>query len=349
MPARAVTPTSRLRSLLPALLLPLLFSPLLFSPLLFSPLLPAAFAAEPASQGTAAVTVPLRPIQIAPHSWYVQGLPGMVSVQNQGFNANAGFVITGAGVVVFDALGTPGLGVALLREIRQRTSLPIRRVIVSHYHADHFYGLQAFKQAGAEIWAHRRVQGYLAGDGPRTRLAERQQSLAPWVPRDMPLLAPDRYLDRDESFTLGGLQFQVRHIGPAHTAEDLMLLVKQDGVAFVGDLIFTGRVPFVGDADSRAWLAAIDRLLVDRPTVLVPGHGPASRDPQADLVLTRDYLLQLRKVMGDAVRDFVPVDEAVKGADWSRFSALPAFEAAHRINAYGTYLQMEREALAAPK
>ncbi|NBS48732.1 MAG: MBL fold metallo-hydrolase, partial [Betaproteobacteria bacterium] len=237
----------------------------------------------------------------------------------------------------------------LLREIRQRTSLPIRRVIVSHYHADHFYGLQAFKQAGAEIWAHRRVQGYLAGDGPRTRLAERQQSLAPWVPRDMPLLAPDRYLDRDESFTLGGLQFQVRHIGPAHTAEDLMLLVKQDGVAFVGDLIFTGRVPFVGDADSRAWLAAIDRLLVDRPTVLVPGHGPASRDPQADLVLTRDYLLQLRKVMGDAVRDFVPVDEAVKGADWSRFSALPAFEAAHRINAYGTYLQMEREALAAPK
>ncbi|WP_200849405.1 MBL fold metallo-hydrolase, partial [Klebsiella pneumoniae] len=63
----------------------------------------------------------------------------MVSLQNQGFNANAGFVITGEGVVVFDALGTPGLGVALLREIRQRTSLPIRRVIVSHYHADHFY------------------------------------------------------------------------------------------------------------------------------------------------------------------------------------------------------------------
>ena len=30
----------------------------------------------------------------------------------------------------------------------------------------------------------------------------------------------------------------------------------------------------------------------------------------------------------DPVRDFVPVDEAVKGADWSRFSALPAFEAA---------------------
>ena len=79
----------------------------------------------------------------------------------------------------------------------------VKYVGISHYHADHFYGLQAFKQAGAEIWAHRRVQGYLAGDGPRTRLAERQQSLAPWVPRDMPLLAPDRYLDRDESFTLG--------------------------------------------------------------------------------------------------------------------------------------------------
>jgi hypothetical protein len=56
-----------------------------------------------------------------------------------------------------------------------------------------------------------------------------------------------------------------------------------------------------------------------------------------------------RSVYLPIVRDFVPVDEAVKGADWSRFAALPAFEAAHRINAYGTYLQMEREALAAPR
>ena len=41
----------------------------------------------------------------------------------------------------------------------------------------------------------------------------------------------------------------------------------------------------------------------------------------------------------------MPFEEAYARTDWSRFSALPAFEAANRINAYGQYLVMEREML----
>jgi hypothetical protein len=41
----------------------------------------------------------------------------------------------------------------------------------------------------------------------------------------------------------------------------------------------------------------------------------------------------------------VPFDEAYRKTDWSRFSQVPAFDAANRINAYGTYLLMERESL----
>ena len=103
-----------------------------------------AFAAQPA-------TVPVTPIRISPHAYYVQGMSGEVSHENQGFNSNAGFVVTDEGVVVFDALGTPALGDALVRAIRSVTDNPIRRVIVSHYHADHFYGLQALKAQGAKV------------------------------------------------------------------------------------------------------------------------------------------------------------------------------------------------------
>ena len=56
-------------------------------------------------------------------------------------NATKPFVVTPGGVVVFDALGTPALGESMVRAIRTITKQPIRRVIVSHYHADHFYGL----------------------------------------------------------------------------------------------------------------------------------------------------------------------------------------------------------------
>jgi hypothetical protein len=79
--------------------------------------------------------------------------------------------------------------------------------------------------------------------------------------------------------------------------------------------------------------------------VVVPGHGPASRDPAPDLALTREYLAYLRQTMGAAVKELTPFDEAYAKADWSRYAALPAFEAANRINAYGVYLRMEQEAL----
>ena len=78
---------------------------------------------------------------------------------------------------------------------------------------------------------------------------------------------------------------------------------------------------------------------------MVTGHGQVSRDPAKDLALTRDYLQYLRATMGKAAEDLTPFDEAYAATDWSRFAKLPAFDAANRINAYGTYLLMERELL----
>jgi glyoxylase-like metal-dependent hydrolase (beta-lactamase superfamily II) len=34
-----------------------------------------------------------------------------------------------------------------------------------------------------------------------------------------------------------------------------------DGVLYTGDLVFKGRIPFVGDADSKKWLNALDKLI----------------------------------------------------------------------------------------
>jgi glyoxylase-like metal-dependent hydrolase (beta-lactamase superfamily II) len=101
----------------------------------------------------------------------------------------------------------------------------------------------------------------------------------------------------------------------------------------------------VGEADSRRWLAAIDRMLALRPVIMVPGHGPVSRDPARDLAFTRDYLEYLRQQMGRAVADLTPFDEAYAKTDWSRYAGIPAFDPANRINAYGTYLLMEKESL----
>jgi glyoxylase-like metal-dependent hydrolase (beta-lactamase superfamily II) len=125
----------------------------------------------------------------------------------------------------------------------------------------------------------------------------------------------------------------------------VIVLLPDEGVIFSGDILFAGRIPFVGDADSKRWLERIDRLLEMKPRILIAGHGSVSREPAKDLALTRDYLAYLRTVMGKAVEDFVPFDEAYAKTDWSRFASVPAFDAANRVNAYGTYLLMERESL----
>src|SRR5690554_5921432 len=100
-----------------------------------------------------AQAIDMTPVQVAPHSWYVLGKAGMASAANEGFMSNAGFVVTDEGVVVLDALGTPVLGEQLIAEIGKITDKPIRLVVVSHYHADHYYGLQAFPDRGIESWA----------------------------------------------------------------------------------------------------------------------------------------------------------------------------------------------------
>jgi glyoxylase-like metal-dependent hydrolase (beta-lactamase superfamily II) len=128
-----------------------------------------------------------------------------------------------------------------------------------------------------------------------------------------------------------------------------MMYVVEDRLLYAGDLIFSGRIPFVGNGDSRGWLEATKRMLALAPAVVVPGHGPVSRDVAGDLTLTRDYLIYLREAMGRAVSDLTPFDDAYSKTDWSRYAQLPAFEPANRINAWGTYLRMEQEALSAAK
>jgi glyoxylase-like metal-dependent hydrolase (beta-lactamase superfamily II) len=293
----------------------------------------------------------LEPVQVSPHVYYVQGQAGMASQANHGFMSNAGFVVTADGVVVFDALATPVLGQALVDAIRKVTPRPIRRVIVSHYHADHFYGLQAFKAQGAQVWAHENGRATLASDDTRRRLQQRRADLAPWVDADTRLVPADRWLSfahgGSQDFELGGLHFRVIDSSGAHSPEDLMLYVAEDKVLFAGDLFATGRIPFVGNADSRRWLAALDGMLATQPVIVIPGHGAKSTEPRKDMQMTRDYLLFLRKVMGEAAANMTPFDEAYAAVDWGRFKDYPAFEQANRTNAYDTYLRMEQESLAA--
>ena len=282
--------------------------------------------------------------QVSPSAWYVEGVSALGSPANQNFISNAAFVVTPAGVVVIDALGSPALATRLVAEIRKHTSQPITHVIVTHYHADHIYGLQAFKALGARIIAHQAAKVYLNSDTARLRLEVSRQELAPWVNDDTHLVEADEWIDGEKNLTVGGVQFQIKPVGPSHTPEDLAVYLPSEKVLFAGDLVFRSRIPYVGQADSRHWIAALDKLLAFDAVVIVPGHGPLSHEARKDMQLTRDYLVYLRESMGRAAQNLEPFEDAYKNTDWSQFEHLPLFRVANRMNAYNTYLLLEQEA-----
>ncbi len=288
------------------------------------------------------VTVDMTLQQVSEHSYYVQGEAG-TAIDNEGFISNAGVILTEEGVVVIDALGSPSLAQLLMKQIRTVTDKPVVKVILTHYHADHVFGLQYFKERGAEIIAPAGAEKYLESQAAKDRLEERRFSLDPWVNDDTHLVWPDRYVEKHETMQVGGVTFEMTVIGDAHSDADMTIYIPNDKVLYSGDVIFEGRVPFLGSSNTKLWLETLKRMDNSELQALVPGHGPYQKAPVKAVGVTYQYLAYLREKMGAAVDELIPFDEVYAETDWSEFENLPAFDAANRRNAYQVYLSMQNE------
>ena len=283
----------------------------------------------------------LEPQKVSPSVWYVQGESALGSQANKNFISNAAFIVGKNGVVVVDALGSPALAKRLIQAIAKITPLKVTHVIVTHYHADHIYGLQEFKKIGAKVIAHPAAKEYLHSDTAKHRLAASRAELFPWIDENTKLIEADTWIDKDVALNLSGVDLLIKYAGPAHTPEDLIVFFDGEKILFAGDLVFRGRIPFIGPtADTASWIASLKTMQDLNASAVVPGHGAAFKSSKDDITQLQDYLTYLRTTMGKAVNDLDLFDEAYAAADWSRFEKLPLFRFANRMNAYNTYLQL---------
>jgi len=304
------------------------------------------------------LTIPLKIDQVPGKPvWYSTGNPGIPGKDNEGNTSNAGFVVTSDGVVVFDALGTPSLGWALLQEIRKVTDSKIRYVVLSHYHADHIYGLQAFRDhSEALIVAQERSGEYkdnekTADEKANQRLEQRRGALFPWVDGNTRVVAPDVTFSERMTIALGDRRLTLLYAGPAHSSSDIMMMVEPDGVLFAGDIVQNGRIPFMNsdDVSTTQWLRALDEVAKLDPKFIVPGHGRTSTEARQAIAFTRDYIQYLRDRMTAAVQNWTDFNVAYEQADWSKYRDMPAFSSNNRGNAYRIYLELEQSQFKADK
>jgi glyoxylase-like metal-dependent hydrolase (beta-lactamase superfamily II) len=157
------------------------------------------------------------------------------------------------------------------------------------------------------------------------------------------LIEADFWIDQSYTLTVGGVVFKISRVGPAHAPEDLIIYIPSEKVLFAGDLVFRGRIPFVGNADSKGWLQALDEIGSLNPNVVIPGHGAHSINPTDDIRFTREYLRYLRESMTKSAINLDPFEEAYQQTDWSEYEGMPLFRAANRMNAYNVYLSIQSE------
>jgi cyclase len=198
--------------------------------------------------------------------------------------SNSGLINRGGGLVVDTFWDLPHTR-DLIRQYGRVWKEPARRVVNTHHNGDHCWGNQLF--AGAEIIGHRLCAEYMthenpavmqslrdAANGPDPALAAFGKALVDWDFSGIEPTPPSTLIDDRLDLDLDGVRVELRYVGPAHTAGDVIVHLPRERVVFTGDILFRLCTPIGWEGTFAKWSEALDLIVGLKPEMIVPGHGP---------------------------------------------------------------------------
>src|SRR5450432_1629157 len=238
------------------------------------------------------------------------GIYAAIAAPRYKVNCNAVVILTNDGVVVVDSHSKPSAALALYREVQSITKQPIKRVINTHFHWDHWQGNQVYQEAypGLEIIASARTLENLtrpnAGNGGITNIETQREML----PKEIEQLGndlasatdpvqkmrlesnllqtqayfeelkgikpalPTRTFDKTVSLVVGDREIQILLLGRGHTDGDVFIHLPQEKVVATGDALIDW-MPYMNDGFPEDWVRTLDALEKFDFTHIIPGHG----------------------------------------------------------------------------
>ena len=285
-------------------------------------------------------------------------------------DSNAGAVVTPNGLLAIDAQQTRALGSSFRNAIESATERATTELIDTHFHLDHTAGNVVF--ADVPIVAHDKtrqsLRAYLGGTddrwlvtdpGQKLRLlfGSNVQDLVPhgdpleqWFLkrisgaeyRSIELVGPSETFDGERVLPCLEGNVHAEYWGPAHCDGDLILQVPRQKIAFLSDLMFVGRFPWLGDCDLDGWIARLDRVLSLDVDVVVPGHGGLST--LKDVADFRDLLAALRAGVRGAIAAGLSEDATVHEVKLPQYAAIPRYHEWLPPNLRATYRYLKQRA-----
>lgn len=288
-----------------------------------------------------AFALTLTPVQVVPGVYTFIGETGGRSYENYGMNANTGFIVTTAGVVVIDSGAGYQAAQAIHRAIKKVTQQPVKYVVNTGGQDHRWLGNGYFKEQGAEIIAARlarvdmeqRAEAQI--EALRGDLKERVDGTRP--------VFPEKLFEQRETLRLGNTEIQLIFYSGGHTPGDSVVWLPKQRVLFSGDLVYVDRIlgvlPF---SNSKKWLASFNAMERLKPDKIVPGHG---RICNLDLAQrdTRNYLRLLRNHMQRAFDSGADLQTAIDTLDQKDYARLQNYEGLKGGNASRVYLEVESE------
>ena len=259
-------------------------------------------------------------------------------------NSNAAVIETNDGLVVVDTHSKPSAARALYKDIQAVSKKPVRKIINTHFHWDHWQGNEVYASAnpGLEIITSDKTKEALtrpdagvggvpfiekqlaALPGEIAKLREDvDKATAPEMKARLQsnLAQAEAYLQelkqikptlptRTVAKTLilqeGGREIQLHALGRGHTDGDLYVYMPKEKVVATGDAVVDW-MPFLNDGYPEEWVQTLDALQKLDITRVIPGHGdPADR---SHLTFFRGYMSDLIEAVKKAAADRATLDE----------------------------------------
>jgi glyoxylase-like metal-dependent hydrolase (beta-lactamase superfamily II) len=235
--------------------------------------------------------------EVAPDIWLFR----TASYGDVGMDGNSIAILSRDGVLVFDTNGTPAAAAAVLADIRTLTDKPVRYVVNSHWHWDHWYGTEIYQRAfpGLSVIAHEKTRAMMMGPALEFNRPGIEQQLPGYIQSlerrgaDQALLDADKFfLDQKKNvqhtfpnvtysdrmtIDLGERHIEVLHYDRAVTPGDTFLYLPNDKVLITGDLL-VNPISFALSCYPTGWLRTLEKMDTLDASVIVPGHGAPLRD-----------------------------------------------------------------------